>query len=415
MSSSTQPVLRKVDISASPAVLTVATTLRRLWLVDPSSPVLAEKLAKAQEEGGHEHEHEHDHTNCEGHDHAHEADLDDKEHDHTNCSGHGHSHAHSHKEGDEAESDHDDESSCGCGHPHDDDDDDDEVEYLYQIFPLALQDIADPIGEEADPNNDVYDDAKWMASTNLVLIDPPTGPGNPIQVPPGFSASNKDADSKDETTKPDETKDEAAEQSKDTDQVYKPDEPKDADADAEEEEDSDDDDDDVISSPLFTPFRQQVYGLYNHVFFDAHSALTAQLASAEGSNTEQAQIGKFEPPATTVMVLEAPEEDEPEKEKGIPHEFETDTFVYPVWIARGTELTIKKEGETETMVEFTDEGKKWTEVLWFKAGTKVVVYPESEDSKAKGVVALLCLGVCDPVGDEGEGEGEGAADGAEMC
>ncbi|KAM7219674.1 hypothetical protein V8F06_004887 [Rhypophila decipiens] len=411
MSSPTEPVLRKVDISASPAVLTVATTLRRLWLVDPSSPVLAEKLAKAIEEESdneHEHEHEHDHSNCSGHDHAHEADLDNEEHDHTNCSGHDHSHAHTHKEGDEAESDHDDESSCGCGHAHDDL----ESEYLHQVFPIALTDIAAPIGEEADPNNDVYDDAKWIASTDLVLIDPPTGYGNPIQVPPGFASGYKGAHfhSKEDTAKPDETKDEAAEQSKDTDKGSKPAEPKDADA--EEEEDSDNDD--AVSSPLFTPFRQQIYRLYNHVFFDAHSSLKAQLASAEGS-TEQVQIGDFKYAATTMMVLEAPEEDEPEKEKGIPHEFETDTFVYPVWIARGTKLTIKREGETETMVEFTDEGKKWTEVLWFKAGTKVVVHPESEDSKANGVVALLCLGACAPVGEgEGGGEGEGAADGAEM-
>lgn len=363
-STQTQPALRKVDISANPTVLTVATTLRRLWLVDPSSPVLAEQLAKLQEEGGHEHgDHDHDHSNCEGHDHdhdhehdhAHEADLDDKdEYDHANCSGHDHSHDHSHADAEEDVDD--DESSCGCGHDHDEEDSE-----LHHIFPLALQSIADQIGEAANPDDDVYDDEKWKVSTDLVLIEPPAGLSSP------FSGTAEDDDKK----------------------------PKD-------QEDDDEDEDETISSPLFTPFRQQVYGIYNHVFYDAYSSLKAELGDDAAK-----QIGEFEPPATTVMVLEAPSPEDPEK--GIPHEFETDTFVYPVWIAKGTRLVFKGEGQEEEMVRFGDDGKRWTEVFWFRAGSKVVVYPESEgegqndNANFKGVVALLALGVCEPVGRAGEG------------
>ncbi|KAM7196239.1 hypothetical protein V8F20_007079 [Naviculisporaceae sp. PSN 640] len=364
-SSHTQPVLRKVDISANPTVLTVATTLRRLWLVDPASPVLAEQLAKLQEEGGHDHAH--DHSNCEGHnhdhedDHAHEADLDKDEHDHANCSGHDHSHDHSHSHEEDSHSE-DDESSCGCGHDHDDEDSE-----LHQIFPIALQSIANQIGEAANPNDDAYDDEKWKASTDFVLIEPPAGLSNPFpEDETKYSEKKVSEDQKDE----------------------------------EEHSDEDQDEDETISSPLFTPFRQQVYGIYNHVFYDAYSSLKAEL----GDDATK-ELGEFEPPATTVMVLEAPAEDDPEK--GIPHEFETDTFVYPIWIAKGTRLVLKEEGkEEEELVRFGNDGKKWTEVFWFRRGTKVVVYPETENEdngNFKGVVALLALGVCDPVGEAGEG------------
>lgn len=359
---SSQPVLRKVDISTMQTVLQVATTLRRLWLVDPSSPVLQEQLAKLREEGAFDHDHEHDHSNCEGHDHgdpehAHEADL---EHKHDDAHGKG-----KHKE-EEEEADSDDESSCGCGHSHGDDSDEEDSE-LYQIFPLALQSIAGKISENAAPDADDYNDKKWKASTDLVLIDPPVGPTT-------SSPSDEKTDEKEG-----------------------------------DEEESDDDSDAAISSPLFTPFRQQVYGIYNHVFNDAWDALRAQLTASSSPEEKVEQIGEFEPPSTTIMVLEAPDDDDESKE-GIEHEFETDTFVYPVWVGEGCKLAISlTNAEGELLGEIGEDGQKWTEVWWFKAGTKIVVRPlpaatEGEGKKLEGEVAVLALGVCEPVGGEKEGE-----------
>ena len=211
-STSAPSIFRSVDISSEDSVLHIATTLRRLWLVDPSSPVLATKL-EAQQNG------EHDHSNCKDGDHDHEhnptADADDKEdnsdahsadleheHDHANCSGHGHDHSSkvtsiTEVESDD-ESDHDHDSDCDCGEDHDEND-----PHL-QIFPIAFETVASHIGET--PAADKYLDAKWKSVTDLQLIDPPAG-----------------APFTDETT---------------------------------EEEDED-----VIQSSLFTPFRQQICSL----------------------------------------------------------------------------------------------------------------------------------------------------------
>lgn len=311
----------------------IATTLRRLWLVDPASPVLATKL-EAQQNG------EHDHSNCEDHDHdhdhshnhagddnedAHSADLE-HEHDHANCSGHDHDHSHSHatEDADEEDSGDGHGSDCDCGEDHDEND-----PHL-QIFPIAFETVASHIGEAAA--EDKYLDSKWKSATDLQMITPPAGP-------PFTEASTEEED------------------------------------------------EDAIQSSLFTPFRQQIYGIYNHIFYHAFTTLKEQLG-----DVKPLPIGEFKPPSTTVMVLEAPDEDDKE---GIPHDFETDTFVYPVWIAEGAKLRLEFEGR---VVEMGAEGEKWTEVLLFKAGSTVTIVPEAVGGElGSGVVALLAMGICEGV------------------
>ena len=330
-STTAQPVLSTVDISNESSVLHIATTLRRLWLVDPSSPVLATKLEAAQNG-------EHDHSNCEGHDHDHDHDHDhshahneddnedahsaDLEHDHANCSGHDHNHSHT-AEDPSASSDDGHGSDCDCGEDHDENDP------QLQIFPIAFETVASHIGD-ASPE-DKYLDAKWKSATDLQLKNPPAGAP--------FT-----------------------------------------------EESTESDDEDAIQSSLFTPFRQQIYGIYNHVFYHAFTKL----------KEDKVAVAEFKPPSTTVMVLEAPDEEDKE---GIPHDFETDTFVYPVWIAEGAKLRLSFGGRD---VEVGAEGEKWTEVLMFKAGSQVTIVPEAVGGGelGGGVVALLAMGICEGEGGE---------------
>ncbi|KAK4042237.1 heterokaryon incompatibility protein-domain-containing protein [Parachaetomium inaequale] len=133
--------------------------------------------------------------------------------------------------------------------------------------------------------------------------------------------------------------------------------------------------------PLFTPFRRQVYGVYDHVFWDVYHSLKEE---TEG------EVGEFQPPNTTVMALTFSED---ESTTDIHHFFRTDTFVYPVWIAPGTTLTFSVDGSEKTL---TSEGHTWRFSLWFRAGKIVTITPQDESGQRRGrVVAVLVMGQCE--------------------
>ncbi|KAK3314297.1 hypothetical protein B0H66DRAFT_375793 [Apodospora peruviana] len=315
-----QPSMRSIDFSDNGEVMHVATALRRLWLVDPGSPALADKMAT---------EDEHEHVHGEGCNHEDEDEpMHDHDHDHEHQHGEScdHDHEHHHEEEEHAHG-HGDDDECGCGHDHGDEDD----EELRRLFPAALQSVAEWISQRTGDQK--HRDDIWKAETDLVLLDP----AQSAPPPPGDGGEDEE------------------------------------------------DDDDAI---LFTPFRQQVYSVYNNIFWDVYNTLRQQT----GGN----DIAEFQPPSTTVMVLESPEDDGP---AAIPHDFEVDSFVYPVWIAPGVTIQLVIDGETDSGVTISSEGHTWTSALWYRAGKSVTITPKVAPGQAAaggGVVAVLALGLCEP-------------------
>jgi hypothetical protein len=125
---------------------------------------------------------------------------------------------------------------------------------------------------------------------------------------------------------------------------------------------SDGGDDDAQAS-IFTPFRRAIYGAYDHVFWDSYNAL---------KNETDFEIGEFKPPNTTIMVLNFPRDGTSK----VHHPFITDTFMYPVWIAPNTTLTLAVSGsDCET-----------TLVQKAIPGHRLCVLRNSRDRKVKRVL-----------------------------
>lgn len=137
---------------------------------------------------------------------------------------------------------------------------------------------------------------------------------------------------------------------------------------------------DDSEGPLFSPFRQHVYGVYDHVFWDVYHSLK------EAADEE---IGEFQPPNTTVMALRASEDESSD----ICHFFPVDTFVYPIWIAPKTTLKFSVDGHEQTL---TPEGHTWRFSMWFREGSIATITPQDDAGERRGrLVAVLALGQCE--------------------
>jgi hypothetical protein len=197
--------------------------------------------------------------------------------------------------------------------------DESQSQSMAQVFPDVTRKLGNWIAQT--PSNDRWYDDVWNAQTDHTLLDPPEGSKAEI------------------------------------------------------------DDSEPGEGPLFTPFRRQVYGVYDHVFWDVYQSLKVE---TEG------EVGEFQPPNTTVMALTLSDD---ESTPDIHHFFRTDTFVYPVWIAPKTTLTFSVDGTQETL---TSEGHTWRFSLWFRAGKIVKITPHDETGERRGrVVAVLVMGQCE--------------------
>lgn len=193
-----------------------------------------------------------------------------------------------------------------------------ESQALEHVFPDVTRQLGNWIAQT--PPNECWDDGVWKSRTDFPLLDPPEG-------------SQAELDSSEDG-----------------------------------------------QGPLFTPFRQQVYGVYDHVFWDVYNSLKGET---------DGEIGELKPPSTTVMVLRASEGESPD----IPHFFPVDTFVYPVWIAPKTTLAFSVDGHEQIL---TPNGHTWRFSLWFREGTTATITPQDEAGERRGrVVAVLALGQCE--------------------
>ncbi|KAK4164082.1 heterokaryon incompatibility protein-domain-containing protein [Cladorrhinum sp. PSN259] len=139
-------------------------------------------------------------------------------------------------------------------------------------------------------------------------------------------------------------------------------------------------DDQQGAGPLFTEFRQMIYGMCNHIFWDVYQSLKVTAAN------EEIVIGEFKPPSTTVMIMRTSPDEAPE----VDHFLATDTFVYPLWIAPDVNLSLKVDKEENTL---EPDGKTWTKALWVPEGKTVTFTPEESGERKDRVIAVLVLGL----------------------
>ncbi|KAK3319593.1 heterokaryon incompatibility protein-domain-containing protein [Cercophora scortea] len=136
-----------------------------------------------------------------------------------------------------------------------------------------------------------------------------------------------------------------------------------------------------VQASVFSPLRREIYPAYDQIFASVYETLKAQA----GPNA----VGEFRPPNSTVMLLDIPVGGPAD----LSHSFKTDTFVYPVWIAPGTELTFTARGDRDTMAS---NNKTWRSALWCKGGVQLTISArDAAGAPASGVVAVLALGQCE--------------------
>lgn len=154
---------------------------------------------------------------------------------------------------------------------------------------------------------------------------------------------------------------------------------------------------------VVSPWRDEIYDIYRHVFSDLWRALVA--ASAD----ERAQLlGRFDPAkgdAVSVVVLPAPAEAEAEAPAGERYRkvdktaFATDTFVYPVWVNPRAEISFAAEGTTAHSWSVEEEEATWTTGLWVQAGRDVALTTEMKDvdggADETKIAAVFVTGHCD--------------------
>ncbi|KAK3690464.1 heterokaryon incompatibility protein-domain-containing protein [Podospora appendiculata] len=142
-----------------------------------------------------------------------------------------------------------------------------------------------------------------------------------------------------------------------------------------------------VQASVFSPLRREIYPVYDHVFADLYQKLKAE-AGCDA-------IGEFKPPNSTIMLLNIPAGGSAD----LRHSFKTDTFVYPVWIAPGTELTFTADGCRDAMAS---DSPTWRAALWCKGGAQLTISArDAAGAPCSGAVAVLALGQCEnrPVSD----------------
>lgn len=156
---------------------------------------------------------------------------------------------------------------------------------------------------------------------------------------------------------------------------------------------------------VVTPWREEVYEIYRHVFSDLWRALVQE-------SIDQAQLfGRFNPgrsDAVSLVALPVPEGDSSKKVDTTA--FRTDTFLYPVWVHPQAKITFAANGE-ETHVWEADKEDTWTRGLWVRGGGEIGLTTEVGKKEGQedelGVAAVFVTGHCERTqGEETEEEKE---------
>lgn len=173
---------------------------------------------------------------------------------------------------------------------------------------------------------------------------------------------------------------------------------------------------------VVSPWREEIYEVYRHVFVDLWRVLVATAAGAG--------VGRYDPSrgdAVSVVVLPLPaavsgasgtgDGGEDEKKKVERTAFRTDTFLFPVWVNPQAEVSFaaapaagkeEEEGGTWAHAWAAGEASTWTTGLWVREGrdveitTRVVaslVGQDVEEDDGTGVAAVFVTGHCEQKGE----------------
>lgn len=177
---------------------------------------------------------------------------------------------------------------------------------------------------------------------------------------------------------------------------------------------NDKDNDNYYVKSVVSPWREEIYDVYRHVFADfwrmavAVSSARSSTAAAGGTSTQQ-QMGVFEPTrgdAISVAALPAPSS--PTAGENINNttktSFKTDTFLYPVWVSPQARVTFSAAAAGERQEEedkhcwMAGADKTFTTGLWVKAGQEIVLRTErigGEEDEGTGLAAVFVTGHCE--------------------
>lgn len=181
------------------------------------------------------------------------------------------------------------------------------------------------------------------------------------------------------------------------------------------------DNDDAYLRSVVSPWREEIYDVYRHVFADLWRMVFSTLSSSSSSssslspnnvdnnNSRQLSLGVFEPTrgnAVSVAALPSAAACSPQRgDNTMTTSFPTDTFLYPVWVSPRAKVTFSAQGEEgEKHSWLVGEAKTWTTGLWVKAGQGIVLRTERIDGEGKeeeeeeeetGLAAVFVTGHCD--------------------
>jgi len=140
---------------------------------------------------------------------------------------------------------------------------------------------------------------------------------------------------------------------------------------------------------VHTPWRDQIYHHWNHVFYDVMNFLTDAAAG----------VGHLEPPSHDVLPLYWPKDEAAgDEESGVwKGSWPTPVLLIPAYIGEGVALRIlpaETRDEGETMIEFKEgEGESMTQIFWLKKGTEVTIVVEGTDGNKGELAAVMAVAV----------------------
>ena len=150
---------------------------------------------------------------------------------------------------------------------------------------------------------------------------------------------------------------------------------------------------------IHTPWRDEIYHQWNHVFYDVASFL-----SSVGPG-----IGHLHPPAHDAFALTYPVADGEEEEKE--NVWDYNVLVIPAYLEPGVAVrmsTVKEDGEEKTLGTFN--ASTTADIWYIKKGTSVRFFVEGECENVRGgVAAVLVCGKLDLACTGHQGDNEEAA------
>lgn len=158
---------------------------------------------------------------------------------------------------------------------------------------------------------------------------------------------------------------------------------------------------------VVSPWREEIYDVYRHVFADLWRMVVTTLSSSSSSPNDDDghQLAVFEPTrGNAVSVAALPACAPPQQDNTMTTSFPTDTFLYPVWVSPQANVTFLVQGEEGEEKKkhcwVVGEAKTWTTGLWVKAGQGIVLRTErtdgaGEEEEGTGLAAVFVTGHCD--------------------